>query len=139
MQIVFYRMIIYLARLLGSWVFALFAWFVATGFFLLFPARVGNSMRFYRVLLPEKNHFYYLRCAWRQFHNFTDVYFDRFVLQEFDDIAYTAAALDQNNISRSNLITQPFEIRELRTGVIFFWFRVKPLRGHAPEPGLKAP
>jgi len=64
------------------WVFQLFAWFVATGYFILFPGRVGNSTRIYKALYPDRHQFYHLWCAWRQFHNFTHVYQDRFVLQD---------------------------------------------------------
>jgi predicted LPLAT superfamily acyltransferase len=31
-----------------------------------------------------------LWCSWQQYHNFTDVFFDRFLLQELDDITYTS-------------------------------------------------
>ncbi|MFC1814834.1 lauroyl acyltransferase [Thermodesulfobacteriota bacterium] len=94
MRNLFYRAIIFLSKILGLWVFATFAWIVSTGFFLFFPLRVGNSLRFYRALFPDRNRFYHLGCAWRQFHNFADVFFDRFLLQEFDDIAYTSEGLE---------------------------------------------
>jgi len=86
----FYKSILLLSKILGPWVFQVFAWVVSTGFFLLFPFRVGNSMRFYRALFPRQNRLYHLGCAWRQFHSFTDVFFDRFLLQEFEDITYTS-------------------------------------------------
>jgi predicted LPLAT superfamily acyltransferase len=56
-----YKSIIYISRKLGLWVFVVYAWIVATGFFLLF-----------------------------QFHNFTDVFMDRFLLQESDKITFTS-------------------------------------------------
>lgn len=86
----FYKSILLLSKILGPWVFRVFAWIVSTGFFLLFPFRVGNSMRFYRALFPRQSRLYHLGCAWRQFHSFTDVFFDRFLLQEFEDITYTS-------------------------------------------------
>ena len=85
-----YKSIIFLSKKLGLWIFIIYAWIVATGFFLFFPFRVGNSVRFYRVLFPERSWFYHMWCTWRQFHNFTDVFFDRFLLQEFNDITYTS-------------------------------------------------
>ena len=72
----------------------MFAWIVATGFFMLFPMRVNNSIRFYQALFPGRSWFYHLGCAWSQFHNFTDVFFDRFMLQEFDDIHYTSEGME---------------------------------------------
>jgi predicted LPLAT superfamily acyltransferase len=94
MRAFFYRSIIFLSKVLGLWVFVLFAWIVATGFFLIFPLRLGNSLRFYRALFPDRSRVYHLWCAWRQFHNFSDVFFDRFLLQEFDDIDYTSEGLE---------------------------------------------
>ena len=76
--------------MLGSWVFSGFAWIVATGYFLFFPLRVITSIRFYRTLFPDRSRLYHLTCTWKQFHNFTDVFIDRFLLQEFDDISYTS-------------------------------------------------
>jgi len=51
---------------------------------------VGNSVRLYRALYPARNRLFHLRCAWRQFHNFTDVFMDRFLLQEFDELTFTS-------------------------------------------------
>lgn len=94
MRIILYKIIIRLSRSLGLWVFAVFAWFVATGYYLFFPFRVRNSVRFYRMLFPDRNGLYHLWCAWRQFHNFTDVFFDRFLLTEHDDITATSEGLE---------------------------------------------
>ncbi|HBF42447.1 MAG TPA: lauroyl acyltransferase [Desulfobacteraceae bacterium] len=85
-----YRSIIFLSNKFGAWVFVIFAWIVATGFFILFPFRVATSVRFYRTLFPDRNWFYHMWSAWRQFHNFTDIFFNRFLLQEFNDITYTS-------------------------------------------------
>ena len=76
--------------MLGSWVFSGFAWIVATGYFLFFPLRVITSVRFYRALFPDRSRLYHLTCTWKQFHNFTDVFIDRFLLREFDDLSYTS-------------------------------------------------
>ena len=66
--------------MMGLWVFRFMAWFVATGYFLFFPVRVAESVRFYGALLPSKNLSYHIWCAWKQFHNFTYVFLDRFLL-----------------------------------------------------------
>jgi len=47
------------------------------------------SIRFYRALFPDRGPWYHLRCAWRQYHNFTTVYMDRFLLQHTGDISVT--------------------------------------------------
>ncbi len=70
---------LYLSHKLGLWFFRTLSWFIATGYFFLFPLRVKESVRFYRALFPERGFAYALYCAWKQFHNFTDVYTHRFI------------------------------------------------------------
>jgi len=65
------------------------SWMVATGYFFLFPARVAISVRFYRALFPNRSAFYHILCAWRQFHRFTHLYIDRYLLQHSNRISYT--------------------------------------------------
>lgn len=89
----FYRAITAISGKTGLWVFQLFAWSVATGYFLLFPGRVGNSIRVYRALFPDRHRWFHLWCAWRQFHNFTHVYQDRFVLQSANQLTYTSEGM----------------------------------------------
>jgi len=85
----FYRAIIFLKNHCGRWIFLLFAWHVATGYFLLFPRRVAVSVRFYRRLFPEGGRLYPLWCAWRQYHHFVHVFLDRLLLTEEAKIATT--------------------------------------------------
>ena len=85
-----YKSIIFISRKIGLWVFVVYAWIIATGFFLLFPLRVANSVRLYRALYPDRNRLFHLWCAWRQFHNFTDVFMDRLLLQEPDELTFTS-------------------------------------------------
>ena len=93
MRNMLYRFITALSRRTGLWVFQLFAWFVATGYFILFPGRVGNSTRIYKALYPDRHRFYHLWCAWRQFHNFTHLYQDRFVLQHSKELNTTSEGM----------------------------------------------
>jgi lauroyl/myristoyl acyltransferase len=51
--------------------------------------RVAHSYRFYRALFPGQNAFYYLSCAWKQYHNFTNVYVHRFVHLPEGEIEFT--------------------------------------------------
>ena len=74
-----YKIALYLSRKLGVWFFRTFSWCIATGYFFLFPARVADSLKFYRALFPGRGFFYHLYCVWKQFHNFTDVYIHRFI------------------------------------------------------------
>jgi predicted LPLAT superfamily acyltransferase len=47
-------------------------------------------VRFYRTLYPDRNRLFHLWCAWRQFHDFADVFMDRFLLQESDELKFTS-------------------------------------------------
>ncbi len=88
MKLAFYRFLTTLTRHLGPWTFRFFAWFIAAGYFLFFPGRVARSVRFYRLLFPERGRLPALRLTWRQYQNFTSVFLDRFLLQERGKIPY---------------------------------------------------
>lgn len=75
---------------IGVWFFSFSAWFVATGFFLFFPRRVAQSVRFYRALFPERGRLYALCRTWRQYHMFTTVFVDRFRLRKYGRLPYTS-------------------------------------------------
>ena len=83
-----YKILLYLTRRQGLWFFRILSWFVATGYFFLFPMRVEESVKFYRALFPERKFPYHLYCAWKQYHNFTDVYIHRFIHFDEEDIVY---------------------------------------------------
>ena len=89
MKILFYRIAIYFSRLWGAWFFHTFSWFIATGYFFLFPVRVAHSLKFYRALFPARDFSYHLYCVWKQYHNFTTVYLHRFVALNKDEIEFT--------------------------------------------------
>jgi lauroyl/myristoyl acyltransferase len=84
-----YYVALYFSRRWGLWFFRTFSWFIATGYYFLFPLRVAHSYKFYRALFPGQNTFYYLRCAWKQYHNFTNVYVHRFVYLPEEEIEFT--------------------------------------------------
>lgn len=90
----FYRFLIALSRRTGPGVFLFFAWFVATGYFLFSPTRVAISIRFYKALFQGRRWFYPLWCTWRQYHNFTSVYLDRFLLKSYDDTVLVSEGFD---------------------------------------------
>jgi lauroyl/myristoyl acyltransferase len=78
----FYKVAVYFSRSLGVWFFRVFSWFIATGYFFLFPVRIAHGIKFYRALLPESDLLYHLLCVWRQYHNFTGVFLNHFLLQK---------------------------------------------------------
>ncbi|MFO7860263.1 MAG: lysophospholipid acyltransferase family protein [Desulfosalsimonas sp.] len=90
----FYRCMVYLSRKWGIWIFYVAVWIIATGYFLFFPYRVATSVRFYRALFPQHSRLYALWCAWKQFHDFTSIYIDRYLLEASGNIEYTAEGLE---------------------------------------------
>ena len=62
---------------LGSWVMRFIGWWIATGYFFFRSSRRSASVGLYEVIFPDRGHFYYLYCAWRQFHSFAGTYADR--------------------------------------------------------------
>ena len=90
----FYKFLTLFTRIFGTWFFKVFSRFVSAGYFLLFPSRVAIGVRFYRALFPERGRAYCLWLTWRQFHGFTDVFLDRFLLQTSGDISYTSEGWD---------------------------------------------
>jgi predicted LPLAT superfamily acyltransferase len=87
MKTLFYRLLVWLTRVLGLWFFSLIAGGIAVGYFVLFPQRVAVSMRFYRTLFPRKRRSYHRWCALRQFLDFTHVFRDRLLLSEAGKIS----------------------------------------------------
>ncbi len=85
----FYRCLMFISGFTGAWLFKARAWWVATGYFILFPQRVGISINFYKALFPGRGFFYHLFCAWRQFHNFTTVFLDRWLARKPGSITYS--------------------------------------------------
>ena len=84
-----FKVAVYFSHLLGVWFFHTFSWFIATGYFFLFPVRVAHSLKFYRTLFPEQSFSYHIYCVWKQYHNFTNVYIHRFVAQWQDEVEFT--------------------------------------------------
>ncbi len=85
-----YKITISISKTLGSWVFKITARIIASGYFILFPDRVANSVRFYKALFPEKSRIYYLWCAFMQYQNFTRVFLDRHILLDSGKFSYTS-------------------------------------------------
>jgi len=90
----FYRSLIFLTRVFGTWVFGLAAQAIAAGYFCFAPRRVAVGVRFYRALFPQRSRLYPYWCTWKQFRNFTSVYLDRYRLQERGDIRHTSEGFD---------------------------------------------
>ncbi len=62
---------------LNSWPVRFFAWWIATGYFLFYPSKRRSSVRLYQGIFPDRRAWYYLFCAWRQFHSFAATFGDR--------------------------------------------------------------
>ncbi len=90
MSELFYNTASRFSKIFGIWFFKVSSWFVATGFFFMFPHRVQAGLVFYHALYPERNWIWHLLCVWKQYHNFTSVFIDRFRLMESGYIPYSA-------------------------------------------------
>lgn len=66
------------ATLLGSWFLSLSARCIALGYFLFSPLR-KESIRFYRLLYPNRSRFQHWYCSFRQYQHFTTIHSDRFL------------------------------------------------------------
>jgi predicted LPLAT superfamily acyltransferase len=84
----YYNFITFFSRIFGYRFFAVFSRLVSTAYFFLFPKRVRTSARFYRALFPDKGGLHHIWLAWRQFHSFTNVFLDRFLLLHGGNITY---------------------------------------------------
>ena len=91
---IYYKLLTFFSRWCGLWLFRTGAWFVATGFYLFSPRRVAASVAFYRALWPDRSRWFYLGCAWRQFHRFTGVFLDRFLLQTGQTLLHTSEGME---------------------------------------------
>ncbi len=85
----FYRFLAGLADIFGPWIFVLISRMIACGYF-LFSSRTTESRRFYGIMYPERNQLYHLFCTFKQYQNFTTVYFDRLLAKDRDEISYTS-------------------------------------------------
>ncbi len=83
----FYKTLVFGSEKFGQWFFRFFAWFVATGYFVLFPRRVKTGINFYRALFPNRHSSYHVWCTWKQFHAFTDVFLERAMIVNPSGIA----------------------------------------------------
>jgi lauroyl/myristoyl acyltransferase len=86
----FYKILVYFTQKWGLWVFHSAVHTIAAGYFLFFPARVAASVHFYRTLFPNRPGIYHIWCAWKQFHSFTSLYIDRYLLENSKTITYKA-------------------------------------------------
>lgn len=90
----FYRSLMVLSKWFGIWIFILASRVVAAVFFILFPSRAFNSVRFYGALYPDKNRWFHIQCAWKQYCHFTYVFLDRFLLHELNGITHSSEGFE---------------------------------------------
>lgn len=85
---IFYSILVWLAEGCGVWLFAFVSRCIAVGYF-LFSGGAPESRRFYAALYPERGRFFHLRCAFRQYQNFTTIHFDRFLARRAATTPFT--------------------------------------------------
>ncbi len=89
MKGLFYRFLAALADIFGSWIFVFISRAIACGYF-IFSSRVGESRRLYGIMYPERGRLYHLFCTFKQYQNFTTVYFDRLLAKDRGEISFTS-------------------------------------------------
>ena len=94
MKLIYYKTLNILSEIFGERILSAGTWIIASGYFIFFPSRVSVGIRFYRKLFPNKGWLYSLRCVWRQYHNFTHIFTDRFRLLHNKKIDYTSEGLE---------------------------------------------
>jgi len=77
MKAFIHHAVIRVSLLLGSWPIRVFAWWIATGYFLFRSSRRRSSVRLYQVIFPGRSAWYYLYCTWRQFHSYAATFAER--------------------------------------------------------------
>ena len=84
-----YRVVVWISRIFGSWFFALIARIIAAGYF-IFSRNVPESRRFYAALYPERSKLYHLWCTFQQYQHFTTIHIDRLLLNSFRPVDFTS-------------------------------------------------
>ncbi|MFT5699183.1 MAG: putative LPLAT superfamily acyltransferase [Desulforhopalus sp.] len=84
-----YRQLIRVANLCGSWFFVSVSRIIAAGYF-VFSRKVPISRRFYAALYPERGALYHLWCTFKQYQNFTTIHFDRFLVGQAKSATFTS-------------------------------------------------
>ena len=77
MKAFIHHAVIRVSLLLGSWPIRVFAWWIATGYFLFRSSRRRSSVRLYQVIFPGRSAWYYFYCTWRQFHSYAATFAER--------------------------------------------------------------
>ncbi|MEJ2643109.1 MAG: lauroyl acyltransferase [Desulfosarcinaceae bacterium] len=92
----FFRILAWLSRFFGNWLFALVARGIAAGFFLFARRRRRASVDFYATLFPGKGPLHAHICTWRQFFGFTDLFMDHYLAVEGGQrsLEYTAEGFE---------------------------------------------
>jgi len=70
---------------------AFFTWFVVTGHFLLAPGRLGHGLTFFQRLFPHLGFWPRLTLVWRQYHNFSQIFIDRLLIDTTHPPQFTSS------------------------------------------------
>jgi len=89
-----YRLLVRISRLCGSWLFVVISRIIATGYF-VFSRRVPESRRFYAALYPQRGKLYHLWCTFKQYQNFTTIHFDRFLAGQAKSATFTSTGWER--------------------------------------------
>jgi len=83
---------------------ALLAWLVSSCWFVIFPRRLANSLRFYRALFPAVGPWGRLRLAWHQYHSFAALFAERLLLDRGGTIPYESSGFEHLGSARGGIM-----------------------------------
>jgi len=89
-----YRLLVRMAGLGGSWILLVVSRCIAAGYF-LFSGLAPESRRLYGALFPDRNRLHHLWCAFRQYQHFTTIHLDRFLARRTGNTTFTAEGWDR--------------------------------------------
>jgi predicted LPLAT superfamily acyltransferase len=94
MRAILHKTLIRTSLLFGSWPVRVFAWWIATGYFLFRSCRRRSSLGLYRVIFPDRKLWYHLYCTWRQFHFYASTFADRVELRRENRVTTSTQGRD---------------------------------------------
>ncbi len=89
-----YKVLVRITDLLGSWLFMVVSRIIAAGYF-LFSKRKNHSIDLYKTLFPKRGVLYHYWCTFRQYQNFTTIHIDRFLAARSQTTKFTSTGWEK--------------------------------------------
>jgi lauroyl/myristoyl acyltransferase len=90
----FLKTLMFGTRVIGIWFMRSMAWVIAGGYFVFHKKRVKASTELYKAIFPGRSSFFYRRCVWKQFQDFSSSYSDRINYQRGGSVDFEEEGWD---------------------------------------------